>query len=236
MKRLLWCVLGMVALCATARAEQVQVANLPEDSAKCYLTVFGEPGEAQYEAICDWMQGNAQLRTLKSGCHYNPIGDRVLRDSYHPRELPCVRLQAPDGAVLCEVSGERLPSNPTGLYDALAFRSGPHVSFEAPDAQTPKSNCRNGRCRRVAHAGVTASVECNGPFCRRRQQRQQENVEPVVSVPNDPPAEPLSDAPAYEAPAPLEPPKPHFPVLFLIAGCVAASIAGYAVQWSRNRS
>ena len=100
-----------------------ELTKLPQDQDKWYLTVFGTPGEAKYEAVKKWFS-QEPLQDVKRQTHYNAFrSDSTMfseRYSSSTKDLPCVRLQNAKGKVIYQASGSNVPGTPEALYDSMA--------------------------------------------------------------------------------------------------------------------
>jgi hypothetical protein len=103
---------------------QEQVIQLPQDQGKFYLTVFGNEGEYRFEQVKSWVANDPQLHALKAQTTYNIYrADSVMfRERYAQgvSNIPCVRLQEPDGTVIYEALGTSVPMSAEALYNGIA--------------------------------------------------------------------------------------------------------------------
>jgi hypothetical protein len=119
------------------RYAQEQVAQLPDDEHKPYLTIVGNQGDPRYQTICQWFDSNATLQGIKDQCHFSTIPTQSphfferLAPGY--RELPCVRLHDAQGNIAVEFAGNQLPMT----ADALAHGLNQQASVAACFRRTP---------------------------------------------------------------------------------------------------
>ena len=103
---------------------QEQVVELPQDQFKPYITVFGNPSDARYQAVVKWFDTNQTLATIKDGTHFNviPTNSVMFRDRYAattPNAL-VVRLQAVDvDQPIVELVGNQVPMTADALANHL---------------------------------------------------------------------------------------------------------------------
>lgn len=104
-----------------------RVVNLPNDSEKWYLSIVGVDGEARYEEILAWFDGDDALKQVRSQVHFREIDSNTIiyktRYASNVEGLPTVRLQKHNGEVIYEAAGRNLPLTAGGLYGALANSS-----------------------------------------------------------------------------------------------------------------
>jgi len=159
---LLWAVMFMVvfSFVQVVRSAEIsapgvianeRVINLPNDSEKWYLSVVGVDGEARYEKILAWFDGDDALKQLRLQVHFRKINnDTVIyrtRYASNVRGLPTVRLQKSKGEVVYEASGNDLPLTAGGLYGALANASSQAQDFGIFRPWGGRRNkCPDGRC------------------------------------------------------------------------------------------
>jgi hypothetical protein len=111
------------------RYAEERVVRLPQDQGKFYLTILGNRNDARVVSLQQWFHSHPTLKSLKSQTHYNVITtDTVMfRDRYasSTQQVPCVRLQSPDGQVISEYAGAQLPLSADSLARGMAndFRS-----------------------------------------------------------------------------------------------------------------
>ena len=125
------CVLALFAAVVPCFADTVngvlaeeRVVNLPQDAGKWHISVVGNVGDARYNQILGWFEGNASLVKLKAQVHFHPVTtDMVIykeRYATNVKGLPTVRMQRADGGVVYEAAGKNLPMTAAGLNGALA--------------------------------------------------------------------------------------------------------------------
>lgn len=179
--------IGIAMQCSAKSAEAVsapgvianeRVVNLPNDSEKWHLSIVGVDGEARYEEILAWFDGDDALKQVRSQVHFREIDSNtvIYMTRYAPNisGLPTVRLQKHNGEVVYEASGSDLPLSAGGLYGALANASS--------KAQGLGIFRPWGRYRRVG--------PCPDNSCPPR--------EPAPPLPIDPPPAPVDDGGAPE--------------------------------------
>jgi hypothetical protein len=98
-------------IAGNARGEQL--AELPQDAYKPYLTVVGTAGEAKFESLKIAFEKHEGLREFADTTHFAVLADSTTmyraRYSTEFGRLPVVRLQEADGDVVYEVSGRDIP-------------------------------------------------------------------------------------------------------------------------------
>lgn len=106
--------LSLVMVLSLLSAAEAQVKVLPEDGDKWHLTVFGDSPPS--------MDADPRLVEIKSKSHYRAIkeSDPVFpRYKEHVGTLPVVMLQAPNGYVIYECSGEAMPKSESELAEEM---------------------------------------------------------------------------------------------------------------------
>jgi len=119
---------GVVAPCLADTVNGVlaeeRVVNLPQDSAKWYVSVVGSANDARYNGVVGWFSTNTNLKKLKDQVHFCQVTSdtAIYKDRYaaNVKGLPTVRVQKPDGVVVYEASGKNLPMTAEGLYGVIA--------------------------------------------------------------------------------------------------------------------
>lgn len=115
---------------------QALVLNLPQDAAKSYLTVIGNPDDKRFQTVAGWFDGNEQLRVLKGASHFNaiPTTSAMYRERYSQsvRGTPCIRIQDAAGQVLYEVCGRNIPMSPEALTRAINASGCLRRNYPAP--------------------------------------------------------------------------------------------------------
>ena len=103
---------------------QERIVKLPDDSGKWFISVVGERNDARYTKVLGWFASDANLKKLKDQVHFCPVDTEMTiyrtRYSYFVKELPTVRLQKPDGTVVYEATGDKIPMTAAGLHGAVA--------------------------------------------------------------------------------------------------------------------
>lgn len=111
----------LLCLCSVASAERV--TDLPQDSGKLYLSVFGDEGDARFVQLRQWFDVNLELRTLRDRTHFNilPASSGMYRERFAKfvRKLPCVLLTDAAGNKLCEMAGDEVPTSADVLIKTL---------------------------------------------------------------------------------------------------------------------
>lgn len=106
------------------RYAQEQVIQLPQDQGRFYLTVFGNDGEYRYEQVKSWIANDPQLNALKTQTIYNTyrVDSVMFRERYAQStgNIPCVRLQTPQGQIVFEATGTNIPMSAEALYNGIA--------------------------------------------------------------------------------------------------------------------
>jgi hypothetical protein len=101
-----------------------RVVNLPQDSAKWYVSVVGNTNDAKYKTILGWFDGVPSLKKLKVQVHFCPVttDTAIFKERYAPntKALPMVRMQNAEGVVVYQVCGNDIPMTGQGLNGALA--------------------------------------------------------------------------------------------------------------------
>jgi len=133
MNKLVLCALCLLALIATVPGfadtvngvlAEERIVNLPQDSAKWYVSVVGNTNDARYNEIVGWFNTNVSLTKLRDQVHFCPVtsdtGIYKERYSGNVKGLPTVRVQKPDGAVVYEAAGKNVPMTAGGLNGAIA--------------------------------------------------------------------------------------------------------------------
>jgi len=132
MNKLLLSVLCLLALTAVpcfadtvngVLAEE-RVINLPQDSAKWYVSVVGNANDAKYKTILGWFDSVPGLKRLKVRVHFCPVTSDtpIYQERYAPntKALPMVRMQNAEGVVVYQACGNDIPMTGQGLNGALA--------------------------------------------------------------------------------------------------------------------
>jgi hypothetical protein len=103
-----------------------QVLNLPEDSHRWFISVVGQAGESQYDAILAAFDATDSMRTLKAQVHFIPVtaDSAVYQERYATGDsainaLPAIRVQTDSGVIVYQAAGN-VPTDPALLYDAIA--------------------------------------------------------------------------------------------------------------------
>jgi hypothetical protein len=101
-----------------------RVVNLPQDSAKWYISVVGNPCDAKYKTILGWFDSVPSLTKLKVQVHFCPVttDTAIYKERYTPNTnaLPMVRMQNGEGVVVYQACGNDIPMTGQGLNGALA--------------------------------------------------------------------------------------------------------------------
>lgn len=101
-----------------------RIVNLPNDQAKWYISVVGDENDAGYCKLINWFETNEKLAKLKDQVHFCPVtsGSAIFKARYagNVTGLPMIRMQQPDGTVVYQVSGKKIPMSAEGLNGAIA--------------------------------------------------------------------------------------------------------------------
>lgn len=117
----------LVISCKMVRGAEERVINLPQDSAKWYVSVIGDGPE--YKSVLAAFDATDAMKKLKAQVHFLPVqsGTAVYRDRYAKDQgefaitaLPCVRMQTDKGVVVYQACGKQIPSDPSALYAEIA--------------------------------------------------------------------------------------------------------------------
>ena len=132
MQRILLALVLLVSMSATTQANvlkahggptQTQVEALPADAANWYVSVMGDPTDSEFRKVTSWFQTNPELMKLARRTHYSAMTtkSRLYRARYAKTvpSLPCIRVQSPDGKVLCQLSGDNIPLTSVACYRAI---------------------------------------------------------------------------------------------------------------------
>jgi len=162
MQRILLALVLLVPMSATAQANtlkahggptQTQVESLPADAANWYVSVMGDPSDPEFRKVTAWFQTNPELMKLARRTHYSAMttNSRLYRARYAKTvpTLPCIRVQSPDGKVLCQLSGDNIPLTSAACYRAIrhhCLRCQPapqpnihyHIHKQEPQPKTPR--------------------------------------------------------------------------------------------------
>lgn len=185
-----------------------RIVNLPNDQAKWYLSVVGDPADPQYATVVSWFK-TGDLKKLRNQVHYREIakGTAAYNERYAKNisGIPTVRLQDHDGVVVYEAANASLPITAGGLYGALADGV-------------------------MSAQGVTFGDGC--PFGRPCP-KPSPAPEPAPVPDADPEPSPISDggAPVVEPTAGLS---GLLPIVASILSFLAGAVAGVAVQWKKT--
>jgi hypothetical protein len=133
MNKLVLCVLCLLALVAAVPCfadtvngvlAEERIVNLPQDSAKWYVSVVGNANDARYNEIVGWFNTNVSLKKLRDQVHFCPVTSDtgIYKERYaaNVKGLPTVRVQKSDGTVVYEAAGKNIPMTAAGLNGAIA--------------------------------------------------------------------------------------------------------------------
>jgi len=222
MNKLLLCLLCAVAVFAVAApcladtvngvlAEE-QVINLPQDSAKWYVSVVGIADDSRYLEVLGWFNTNPNLAKLKKQVHFCRVtsDQPIYSERYEPnvKGLPTVRVQDGSGVVIYESAGKNIPMTARSLYSAIAS------SVRISRGLLPVLPWRRDMEKR-----------CPGP-CPKPTPEPGPNVDPEPAPIDD------GGAPALEEPAGA---LTAAAIIAIALACViVGSGVGLAVQWKRT--
>jgi hypothetical protein len=101
-----------------------KVIDLPDDSGKWYVTVMGDPKDAEYQKLVKWFDSHRGLKSLKAKTHFHAIkSDSTMYKERYADEvkgLPTVRIQDDEGRVAFERWADNVPWSHHALYEAIA--------------------------------------------------------------------------------------------------------------------
>jgi hypothetical protein len=133
-----------------------RVIDLPQDQNRWYVTVIGDPDNAQFRQITAWFNTHPELVQIARATHYSEMSTRSTMYTgrcnqsaqFAPPSTPCIRIQDQTGNVVYQVSGKNIPLSPEGLVNSMqatCFRrrqAAPapspynyHYHFQVPDKQ-----------------------------------------------------------------------------------------------------
>lgn len=149
--KLLTVFLSLAMLLSLAVVSSAAEVPLPEDAHACYLTVFGQPQDREFQMLTAAMDEVPELAEIRERTHYHVVRttDRCYGEYRSEIErrgipLPCVRVQKPDGRIVYEAAGAAMPANPSELAQQLSLVTEPECGERFSQRN---SDCRNGRCR-----------------------------------------------------------------------------------------
>lgn len=129
---------------AGVKLAEERIVNLPQDHGKWYVSVIGDPQDARYREITNWFRTNSDLKLLKDRNHFNAINtdSKMYVERYKKTvpATPCVRIQAPDGQVFYQVSGNSIPFSAEALSQSIS-------QGVVTNWGTKNRNCGPFRCR-----------------------------------------------------------------------------------------
>jgi hypothetical protein len=100
-----------------------QVIDLPQDQGKLYTSVLGHPNDPQVQQLLRWFDQNPELNWIKNTTHFHYLSsDSMMFKSRYDAttgDLPCVRIQQPDGTVIYQCSANRLPLSAEALASSI---------------------------------------------------------------------------------------------------------------------
>jgi hypothetical protein len=102
---------------------EARVVKLPQDGDKLFCTVFGEAGNADYEAISEWFKTVPELKAFAAQTHFNnyPKQSTEYKQRYGKtvKSLPMIRVQKANGEKLFQISGANIPMSGEALAKNL---------------------------------------------------------------------------------------------------------------------
>ena len=138
----------LLPLTATASANELkahggpasaQVQALPADASQWYVSVMGNPSDPEFQKLTRWFKTDPNLSKLAAKTHYSaiPATSKLYQARYAATvpKLPCVRIQAPTGKVLCQLSGDNIPVSSAACWRALR-----HHSYRCQPQTQPQPN------------------------------------------------------------------------------------------------
>jgi hypothetical protein len=132
-------------VCYTSR-----VINLPQDQGKLYTTIIGKPNDPHVQQLLRWFDQNPDLNRIKQSTHFHFLSsDSVMFKSRYDAttgDLPCLRIQQPDGTVVYQCSHKNLPLSAEALANSISttclrrnVQPDLHYHFhQVPDAPKPE--------------------------------------------------------------------------------------------------
>jgi len=139
MKRFLMILILLAIPCMAIAGTEERVAP-PQDQGAWYVSVFGNPTDAQFQQVKGWFKTHEGLKSLRDQVHYNEYSSDQLRFKRYEGSLPglpCVRMQNEKGQVKSECWADNIPITSETLYRAM--RS---------DLQNKAEGCLFGKRRR----------------------------------------------------------------------------------------
>lgn len=100
-----------------------RVLELPRDSNRLFVTVFGNPKDAKYQDVKQWFKDVPELDSIRRQTHFNAI-DTTSPDfkSKYAKTVPAaplIRVQTATGGVVYQVSGQNLPMSGEALSKSM---------------------------------------------------------------------------------------------------------------------
>lgn len=100
-----------------------RVIDLPKDSGKWYISIIGDPKNAQYKSILRRFSHDKNLKALRAQVHFwiVPTTGPAYKERYekNTKVLPTIRVQKNDGEVVWEAAAQGIPRTANGLYVAI---------------------------------------------------------------------------------------------------------------------
>jgi len=128
--RYLFLLVAMLVIAAPCLANdgaitEERVIDLPQDSGKWYVTVYGEPGHESLSVITGWFRDHEGLAKLKRDTHFNTYtsNQAIFKSRYAKGTptLPAIRVQDAGGATVFLAAGNEIPMTPEALHNAIAI-------------------------------------------------------------------------------------------------------------------
>ena len=204
MKRFLL-ILVLLAIPCMAFATEERVAP-PQDQGAWYVSVFGDPTDAQFEQLKGWFKTHEGLKALRDQVHYNEYASDQLRFKRYEETLPglpCVRMQNERGKVIGEYWADNIPVTSEALYRAMRG-----------DLQNRAEGCLFGKRRRKS--------------CPNRNKPAPPAKPPTPPTPAKPPV-----GPPVLPPDP-EPKAPGFPWLLAALSAIIGASIGVAQGYKKE--
>lgn len=220
----LLCLCGLFALYAPCVASvcdtQEQVIVLPQDGGKWYISIVGD-NSTTHIRVLRWFRTHRPLFKLMRQVHYWEI--QIDSDLYRTRYasnvkgLPTIRLQKPDGTVVYEAAGNKIPATPDKLNSKIRDAV---MNYDLAHQALPWRRDMERRC--------SPNKPCPQPTPEPKPQPQ----------PTPTPAPDDGSAPQFdEEPAPVSEGMPVAAIVGIIAACALLGAgAGLVVQWKRTYS
>jgi hypothetical protein len=163
-----------------------RVIDLPQDQGKLFTTVIGQANDPQVQQMLRWFDQNPELNRIKQTSHFHFLSSEsvMFKSRYDATtgDVPCLRIQQPDGTVIYQCSRRNLPLSPEALANSISTtclrrnvqpEPQPNLHFHytvapAPDLEpepTPdiqpdvftNSNAMQGKWWMLAIAGVAST-------------------------------------------------------------------------------